>query len=72
MTIRTEKKMTTVRRGKYLVEVLIDVSYSPDDPDEPIIDAATARHLDEVARRALAGDVAWLKQHGKVYELVEA
>ena len=68
---RREKKVTTIRRGRYLVEVSIEVTYSPDAPDEPIIHPDTARLLDEIARRAAAGDVPWLKQHGKVYELVE-
>lgn len=70
--VRYEKKLTTVRRGKYLVEVPIEVAYSPDSPDEPVIDAETARLLDEIAQHAVAGDVPWLKQHGKVYELVDA
>ena len=70
--MRTETKTTTIRRGRYLVEVPIKVSYSPDVPDEPIIDAKTAQLLDEIAQHAAAGDVPWLKQHGKVYELVEA
>ncbi|MBI4581272.1 MAG: hypothetical protein HY718_16335 [Planctomycetes bacterium] len=67
-----EKKVTSVRRGRYLVEVPIEVTYSPEAPDEPILSPDTARLLDEVGRRAATGDVAWLKQHGKVYELVEA
>ncbi len=70
--IRRGKKITTVRRGKYLVEVPIEVVYSPLAPDEPIVEAHTALLLDEVARHAEQGDVAWLKEHGKVYELVEA
>lgn len=69
---RREKKTTTIRRGRYLVEVPIEVTYSPDSPDEPIIEPETARLLDEIARRTAAGDVPWLKEHGKVYELVEA
>ncbi len=70
--LRREKKTKTIRRGRYLVEVPIEVVYSPDDPDQPVIEADTARLLDEIARHAAAGDVGWLKQHGKVYELVEA
>ncbi len=69
---RREKKVQTIRRGRYLVEVPIEVTYSPDAPDEPIIDAETARLLDDIARHAADGDVPWLKQHGKVYELTEA
>ena len=67
---RREKKIITIRRGRYLVEVPIEVTYSPDAPDEPIIDPKTARLLDEIARHA-AADVPWVKQHGKVYELVD-
>ena len=44
----------------------------PEEPDEALIDPQTAKLLDEVAVRAEAGDIAWLKQHGKVFELVEA
>lgn len=72
MKLRIEKKITTIRRGHYLVEVPIEVTYSPESPDEPIISRETAQLLDEIALRAVAGDVPWLKQHGKVYELVEA
>lgn len=70
--IRTETKVTTVRRGQYLIEVPIQVTYSPDAPDDPIIDPETARLLDDIAKHAAEGDVAWLKQYGKVYELIEA
>ncbi len=69
--MRIETKTTTVRRGRYLVEVPIQVTYSPENPDEPLVDAKTAQLLDEIAWHAAAGDVPWLKQHGKVYELVE-
>jgi len=68
---RREKKITTIRRGKYLVEVPIEVTYSPDAPDQPIIDADTARLLDDIAQHATVGDIPWLKKHGKVYELVD-
>ena len=70
--VRTETKVTTIRRGRYLVEVPIEVIYSPDAPDDPIIDPETARLLDDIAKHAAAGDVPWLKQYGKVYELIEA
>ncbi len=71
-TMQTETKITSIRRGRYLVEVPIQVSYSPDAPEDPIIDSKTAQLLDEIARHAATGDAAWLKQYGKVYELVEA
>ena len=70
--LKRQTKVTTIRRGRYLAEVPIEVVYSPDAPDEPIIEPETARLLDEIARRAAAGDIVWIKQHGKVYELIEA
>jgi hypothetical protein len=72
MQDRDQTKVATVRRGKYLVEVTVHVVYSEHDPDEPVLTPEAALLLDEVARRATAGDLAWLKQHGKVFELVEA
>jgi hypothetical protein len=72
MEHRREKRITTIRRGRYLVEVGVEVTYSPEDPDEPMLDPQTARLLDEIAEHAATGDVAWLRQHGKVYELVDA
>ncbi len=72
MAVHYGTKTATVRRGKYLVEVSIRVEYSDLVPDEPVVPAESAKLLDEVARHAAEGDVPWLKQHGKVYELVEA
>ena len=69
---RVEQKITTIRRGRYLVEVPIQVTYSPDAPDDPVIDPNTARLLDEIARHAEAGDIQQIRPYGKVYELVEA
>lgn len=43
-----------------------------DDPSEPCYEPETVDLLRQVAEHADRGDVQWLRQHGSVYELVEA
>jgi hypothetical protein len=50
------------------VEMVIPV----DDPSEPCYESETVQLLKETKERADRGDVAWLKQHGKVYALIGA
>ena len=45
-----EKRKRWVRRGKYAVEVEVDVVYPAGDPSEPCLEPATVRWLDEIAR----------------------
>ena len=70
MNERREKKKRWVQRGEYAVEVEVEVIYPADDPAEPCLEPATVRWLDEVARRAEAGDVAYLQQVGRVFQAV--
>ncbi len=44
----------------------------PDDPSEPCYEAETVQFLREVRELAECGDVAWLRQTGKVYAAVDA
>jgi hypothetical protein len=67
---RREKRTRWVQRGKYAVEVQVDVVYPIDDPSEPCLEPATVRRLDEIARRAEQGDVAYLRRAGRVFRLV--
>jgi len=67
---RRETRRRWVQRGDYAVEVEIEVVYPDDDPSEPCLEPATVRRLDEVARRAESGDVAYLQQVGRVFPLV--
>jgi hypothetical protein len=71
MPDRRERRKRWGQRGRYAVEVEIDVVYPADDPAEPCLEPATVRLLDEIARRAEAGDVAYLEGVGRVFELVE-
>jgi hypothetical protein len=59
-----------VQRGRYAVEVEVEVVYPEDDPSEPCLEPDTVRWLDEIARRAEQGDVAFLRRAGRVFELV--
>jgi hypothetical protein len=67
---RREKRKRWVQRGEYAVEVEIDVVYPTEDPSEPCLEPATVRRLDEIARRAAAGDVTYLRSVGRVFRAV--
>lgn len=67
---RREKRKRWVQRGSYAVEVEVEVVYPPDEPDEPCLEPATVRWLDEIARKAEEGDVAYLRRAGRVFRLV--
>ena len=69
---RREKRKRWVQRGRYAVEVEVDVVYPADDPSEACLEPDTVRFLDEVAQRADAGDVDYLKRVGRVFEAVQA
>ena len=71
MKERREKRKRWVQRGRYAVEVEVEVVYPEDDPSEPCLEPATAQWLDEVARRAEEGDVEYLRRAGRVFETVE-
>ena len=70
MKERREKRKRWVQRGQYAVEVEVEVIYPADDPTEPCLEPATVRRLDEIARRAAQGDVAYLRKVGRVFQAV--
>ena len=70
MKERREKRKRWVQRGQYAVEVEIEVVYPSDDPTEPCLEPSTVRRLDEIARRAAQGDVAYLRKVGRVFQAV--
>jgi hypothetical protein len=67
---RRERRTRWVQRGQYAVEVEVEVVYPEDDPSEPCLEPATVRRLDEIARRAEEGDLAYLQCAGRVFQLV--
>ena len=70
MAERREKRKRWVQRGDYAVEVEVEVVYPRDDPAEACLEPATVRWLDEVARRAEQGDLAYLRSVGRVFRAV--
>ena len=57
-----------IRSDPYVVAVEVEAVIPVDDPSEPCYEAETVELLRQVAEHAERGDVAWLRQHGKVYE----
>jgi hypothetical protein len=70
MSERREKRKRWVQRGRYAVEVEVEVVYPADDPTEPCLEAHTVRWLDEIARRAEQGDLEYLRSVGRVFQAV--
>lgn len=64
------KRTRLIQTERYVVAVEVEHVIPVDDPSEPCYEAETVRFLKEVAERAEQGDVDWLQQHGKVYQLV--
>ena len=61
------KRKRLIQSDHYVVAVDVEMVIPADDPSEPCYEAETIKLLKEVQQRADVGDVAWLKQHGKVY-----
>lgn len=72
MKDRRENRKRWVQRGRYAVEVEVEVIYPADDPSEACFEPATVRWLDEIARHAEQGDVKFLRKVGRVFKAVAA
>ena len=66
------KRTRLIQTDKYVVAIEVEMVIPADDPSEPCYEAETVNLLREVAARAEQGDVAWLAQHGRVYEAIGA
>jgi hypothetical protein len=66
------KRTRLIQTDRYVVAVEVDLVIPPDDPTEPCYEAETVELLKGVRARAEVGDVAWLRQHGRVYAAVDA
>jgi hypothetical protein len=66
------KRTRLIQTDRYVVAVEVEMVIPADDPSEPCYESETVRLLKEVEERARLGDVDWLRQHGKVYEAVDA
>ncbi len=65
---RREKRKRWVQRGRYAVEVEVEVVYPVDDPLEACLEPETLRWLDEIGQRAEEGDLDYLRTVGRVFE----
>ena len=65
-------RIRLVRTDRYVVAIDVLMVIPEEDPSEPCLDPAGVELVREVQQRAEAGDVEWLKSHGKVYAAVEA
>jgi hypothetical protein len=64
------KRTRLIQTDKYVVAVDVEMVIPPDDPSEPCYESETVQYLREVKARAELGDLAWLAQNGKVYEVI--
>lgn len=69
---RRVKRTRLVRTERFVVAVEVEAILPDADPSEACYPPETVELLREVESHARAGDVAWLKRHGQVYEVVEA
>lgn len=70
MAQRREKRKRWVQRGEFAVEVEVDVVFFEEEPNEPCLEASTVHWLDEIARKAEAGDIEYLQKVGRVFQAV--
>ncbi|HKB04049.1 MAG TPA: hypothetical protein VKD90_17635 [Gemmataceae bacterium] len=62
------KRTRLIQTDRFVVAVDVELVVPPDDPTEPCYEAETVQFLRQVRERAEAGDIGWLRRHGKVYE----
>jgi len=66
------RRTRLVRTDRYIVAVEVEAVVPDADPSEACYEPTTVEFLREVELRANAGDVEWLKRHGKVYAALGA
>lgn len=66
------KRTRLIQSDRYVVAVEVEMVYPIDDPSEPCYEAETVQYLKDVRDQADRGNLAWLQQHGKVYESITA
>lgn len=65
------KRTRLIQGGRYVVALDVEMVSPPDEPSEPCYEAEAVELMKEAVERAQRDDIAWLLQHGRVYELVE-
>ncbi len=70
MPKRRERRKRRIQRGRYAVEVEVEVVYPTESSAEPCLEPATVHWLNEVVRRAEAGNLGFLHDAGRVFQVV--
>ncbi len=65
------RRTKLVQTDHFVVAVEVEMVIPDEDPSEPCFEPETVQLLKEVRERATEGDVAWLREHGKVYAALE-
>lgn len=66
------KRTRLIQTERLVVAVEVEMVIPPDDPSEPYYETETVEFLKEVKQTAEAGDLAWLKEHRRVYAALDA
>ncbi len=66
------KRTRLIQSDNFIVAIEVEMVIPLDDPSEPCYETETVQLLKETKERADRGELAWLKQHGKVYALIGA
>lgn len=66
------RRTRTARTERCVVIVEVDAVIPDEDPSEACFEPDVVKFIRGVHAHANAGDVDWLKRHGKVYEAIEA
>jgi len=65
------KRTRLIQTDKFVVAVEVEMVIPVDDSSEACYESETVRFLHEIKEHAERGDVAWLKNHGRVYAALE-
>lgn len=66
------KRTRLIEKGRYVVSVDVEMVFPVDDESEPCYEPDTVDLLRQISEHAERGDLEWLRQRGRVYELVGA
>jgi hypothetical protein len=66
------KRTRLVHTTRYVIAVEVELVVPEDDPSEPCYEAETVQFLRDVADHAERDDLSWLREHGEVYQAVDA
>jgi len=64
------KRTRLVRTDDFVVAVDVEAVIPLDDPSEPCFEPETVKFLKEIESQSNQGNLAWLKEHGTVYQAI--